>query len=95
MEGVRELGNVVCAHIASLQNELRSLRKEPLVSEAAAAAAAAAASSSSSAVAESDSQAGGHSSNSTAGSDPDDKPFKGTLMDRYILINCNELMGTN
>ncbi|XP_021962373.1 E3 ubiquitin-protein ligase HUWE1 isoform X3 [Folsomia candida] len=83
MEGVRELGNVVCAHIASLQNELRSLRKEPLVSEAAAAAAAAAASSSSSAVAESDSQAGGHSSNSTAGSDPDDKPFKGTLMDRF------------
>lgn len=31
MEGVRELGNVVCGHIASLQNELKSLRKEPLV----------------------------------------------------------------
>lgn len=28
MEGVRDLGNVVCEHIASLQNELKQLRKE-------------------------------------------------------------------
>jgi hypothetical protein len=28
MEGVRELGVVVCSHIASLQSEIQSLRKE-------------------------------------------------------------------
>jgi hypothetical protein len=65
MEGVRELGNVVCTHIASLQNELRSLRKEPIVDST------------------EEQQQAAHSS--TDGQDTD-KPFKGTLMDRYFSI---------
>lgn len=63
MEGVRELGNVVCSHIASLQSELRALRKEPIVEP----------------IPNNDEQPGTHNS------DPDaDKPFKGTLFDRYF-----------
>lgn len=34
MEGVRELGSVVCGHIGSLQSELKAMRKESTGSDA-------------------------------------------------------------
>lgn len=69
MEGVRELGNVVCQHIASLQSELRALRKDAAVTA--------------------EEPAG-----SSTGTETDaDKPFKGTLMDRFtkdmVVIQSN------